>query len=80
MKIDCHVIPPGTSSKRKALLYSLCPGLREKHYKLHANNAADILKDQYNSTKSLDEQKKNFMNAITEMARAAGHLPTIDFH
>ena len=80
MKINCHLMPPGTSNKRKKLLMSLCPGLREKQYNKHADKVADILTNQYNSTKSLAEQKKDFMNAITEMARAAGHLPSLEFH
>lgn len=79
MKVNCHHIPEGTSKERKILLMALCPELRKKEYNKHANKVAHILQMSHNNTKSYAEQKKDFFDAIHEMARAAGHLPTIDF-
>ena len=70
----------GTSEDRKKLLYAVCPTLRQKHYAKHANQVAKVLENQYRSNKTLDEQKKDFLSAVSEMAKAAGHLPQLEFH
>ncbi|XP_057293487.1 uncharacterized protein LOC130622100 [Hydractinia symbiolongicarpus] len=80
IRINCHHLSPGTSSKRKTLLMAICPQLRKEQYNKHAKKVAKILKNQAMSDKSLEEQKKDFLNAVTEMARAAGHLPTLELH
>lgn len=59
---------------------AICPRLRKEQYNKHAEKVAKILKNQAMSDKSLEEQKKDFLNAVTEMARAAGHLPTLELH
>jgi len=77
MKINCHHISMGTSHKRMKLLMALCPKLRETEYAKKANKVAKLLKEDKNTTKPLEEQKKDFFNAIHEMAKVAGHLPTL---
>ena len=79
MKVNCHHLPEGTSKERKKLLLSLCPELRKKEYDKHANHVAHLLQTAHKNPKSYSEQKKDFFDAIHEMARAAGHLPTLDF-
>ena len=59
---------------------ALCPHYREKEYDRHANRVARILKNQNNKNITLEQQKKDFIQAVTEMARAAGHLPTLELH
>ncbi|XP_065683873.1 uncharacterized protein LOC124813496 isoform X2 [Hydra vulgaris] len=75
MKINCHYINPDTSLKRKALLYELCPNYRNKEFLKKSNHVAQVIRN--NANKSFVEQKRAFIEAVNEMARAAGHLPTL---
>ena len=78
MKIDCHNLPKHfTRAQRSALAAKHCPNLREKEYTMHANKVAKILSGKSNKKSNLDQQKREFIEAVNEMAKHAGIVPSL---